>query len=752
LETKLNSLSKPVFTNEQVIKQLDSSRRWASQTITFSFPTSTTGWASSLVESGGFSPFNTDQKIAALASIRLWDDLISPNFVETTNAQQANIKYSNTKGNFYARAYYPSSSPGGGSVWMNSSRNFGTDNLIKPQIGQYGFMTFLHETGHAIGLNHPGAYDASLGTFTYEKDAVYRQDSLQYSIMSYFDASNTGSDWIASDGNRYYAQTPMLYDILAIQAMYGASLTTRIENTIYGFNCSADNFVFNFVVNIHPIVTIYDSAGIDSIDLSGWNSTSFINLTPGSFSSANQMTNNIAVAFSCIIENARGGGGSDSILGNGTNNLVEGLGGSDTINGGFGSDTVIAGFGNDSLIGGSGWDVAVYGISSTGASWSLNTDGTWTVNAGSEGVDRLNGIEVLRFDDKTVSLRPGGPGTKFFSPTSAPLVVANFTPGAGGWSSQDVFPRNIGDVNGDGYGDIIGAGFAGVWVALGSAGRSFATPVLKLANFGQAQGWASQDAFARTVADVNGDGRDDLIGFGNAGTWVALADGLGGFNSAQLVLRDFGQQQGWTSDDRFSRRLGDINGDGSDDIVGFGNSGVLVSLADGKGGFANSVLTLRNFVQGQGWTSDDRYHRDLGDVNGDGFTDIVGFGENGTWVALADGIGSFTDPVFALANFGRSQGWTSQDVFTRELADVNGDGLSDIVGFGNAGTYVALADGAGGFGPASFDTSLFGLMDGWSSNKTFHRAVADMNKDGYADIVGFGQAGVYLATSEPKFG
>ena len=49
-----------------------------------------------------------------------------------------------------------------------------------------------------------------------------RRTSMQYTVMSYFTAANTGADWIASDGRQYYAQTPMLHDIMAIQAIYGA--------------------------------------------------------------------------------------------------------------------------------------------------------------------------------------------------------------------------------------------------------------------------------------------------------------------------------------------------------------------------------------------------------------------------------------------------------------------------------------------------------------------------------------------------
>jgi hypothetical protein len=54
--------------------------------------------------------------------------------------------------------------------------------------------------------------------------------------------------------------------------------------------------------------------------------------------------------------------------------------------------------------------------------------------------------------------------------------------------------------------------------------------------------------------------------------------------------------------------------------------------------------------------------------------------------------GSFQAPSFELAAFGPAAGgWTSDDLYPRELADVNGDGRADIVGFGNAGVYVALA-------------------------------------------------------------
>ena len=73
-------------------------------------------------------------------------------------------------------------------------------------------------------------------------------------------------------------------------------------------------------------------------------------------------------------------------------------------------------------------------------------------------------------------------------------------------------------------------------------------------------------------------------------------------------------------------------------------------------------------------------------MNGDGMADIVGFGSAGVYVSLATGNGHFAAPTFELAAFAPGAGgWSSDDLYKRELADVNGDGRADIVGFASAG-------------------------------------------------------------------
>ncbi len=90
---------------------------------------------------------------------------------------------------------------------------------------------------------------------------------------------------------------------------------------------------------------------------------------------------------------------------------------------------------------------------------------------------------------------------------------------------------------------------------------------------------------------MTGDGDADIVGFGDGGVFVARSVGLresAGFLSARLVFPNFGASPivgEWASQDRFPRKLADVNGDNRDDIVGFPDAGVVVALATGTGGF-----------------------------------------------------------------------------------------------------------------------------------------------------------------------
>src|SRR5438477_220994 len=102
-------------------------------------------------------------------------------------------------------------------------------------------------------------------------------------------------------------------------------------------------------------------------------------------------------------------------------------------------------------------------------------------------------------------------------------------------------------------------------------------------------------------------------------------------------------------------------------------------------------------LTGQNW---EREHpRLMADLTGDGRADIVGFGDEGVWVALNNGNGTFQPAKFILANLGYNSGWRVEK-HPRFVADLTGDGRADILGFGDAGVWVALNNGNGTFQPA----------------------------------------------------
>ncbi|MBZ5711076.1 FG-GAP repeat domain-containing protein [Nannocystis pusilla] len=306
-----------------------------------------------------------------------------------------------------------------------------------------------------------------------------------------------------------------------------------------------------------------------------------------------------------------------------------------------------------------------------------------------------------------------------------------------GWR-LDRHPRFLADVDGDGRADIVGFGEQGVVVAL-STGDCFAEPRTWVDNYSYSNGWRV-DKHPRFLADVDGDGKMDVVGFGNDGVFVSQSTGSK-FRPPKLWVKDYSISTGWRMD-RHPRVLVDVTGDELPDIVGFGASGVYVSRSTGTK-FTSPKLWLDDFGYDQGWRVD-RTPRLVGRVDGDKKADIVGFGNDGVYVARA-GDGSFARAKLWLDDFGYDQGWRA-DKHVRMLGDVDGDGREDIVGFGDKGTLLALAR-SGKFSGAKRVLDDFGVDQGWRVDRHV-RVLARVDDDDRVDIVGFGQKGVIVATAK----
>ena len=226
-----------------------------------------------------------------------------------------------------------------GSVWLNSNYNSGTNNLVTRHWGSTAtWPSCMRSVTPWASTTAATTMAARPPTATRSTGWLYTEDTRQYTIMSYFSAGNTGANW----GGKY-AQTPMVYDILAIQQMYGADYTTRAGDTVYGFNSTAGRDLYDFTKNTSPIMTIWDGGGIDTIDVSGWSTSSTIFLAAGSYSSVNGMTYNLAIAYDCDIENVTTGAGNDTITGNDLSNIISGGAGNDVVHGAAGSDMIDGG-------------------------------------------------------------------------------------------------------------------------------------------------------------------------------------------------------------------------------------------------------------------------------------------------------------------------------------------------------------------------------------------------------------------------
>ncbi|MDJ0736010.1 MAG: M10 family metallopeptidase C-terminal domain-containing protein [Nostocaceae cyanobacterium] len=327
------------------IEALIGTHKWTSRTISYSFMSRVPDYYSGNAEERNqFVAFNDTQKAAARRALQLFSDVSGLTFVEVSDAGAGGTIRFGTASMEHgsAHAYFPNDNPIGGDVWLNNSHS---SNQTQSN-GSFGFLTLIHEIGHALGLKHSGNYNAGGGG----ADGPYLYPSLdnrQYTVMSYNDHSGTMAE----------PQTLMLYDIAAIQHLYGANYNTRAGNTTYAWNAS-QAFV----------QTIWDGGGIDTINASNQGFSATINLNPGTFSSIGpeysgswyyRASNNLAIASGVTIENAIGGAGNDTLIGNNVANSLSGGFGNDYLTGNGGNDTLIGGTGSDTLVGGSGNDILI---------------------------------------------------------------------------------------------------------------------------------------------------------------------------------------------------------------------------------------------------------------------------------------------------------------------------------------------------------------------------------------------------------
>lgn len=219
-----------------------------------------------------------------------------------------------------------------GSTYRSATVSIGERGL--EDTGSYAFRTALHEVAHAVGLSHPGDYDG--GRPTYANDAEYFEDSGQYTVMSYFDETETGANFGQANSTGL-----MLHDIAALQRLYGANTETRNTDTVYGFGSNSGDAGWTLTPQgPTAIAALWDGGGRDRLDLSGYADDQRIDLREEAFSDVGGLIANVAIAAGTVIEDAAGGAGDDEVYGNDADNVLAGNEGADLLFGGAGDDVI----------------------------------------------------------------------------------------------------------------------------------------------------------------------------------------------------------------------------------------------------------------------------------------------------------------------------------------------------------------------------------------------------------------------------
>jgi hypothetical protein len=329
-----------------------------------------------------------------------------------------------------------------------------------------------------------------------------------------------------------------------------------------------------------------------------------------------------------------------------------------------------------------------------------------------------------------------------------------------GSNANDQFGRSVstaGDVNGDGYSDVI-VGANGFNSSTGRAYIYYGGSIMNNAADIILTGAAANDGFGNAVSeagDVNGDGYSDVIvgatgndtGGTDRGQAYIYFGGASMNNVADVILA------GEAAGDNFGNAVsgaGDVNGDGfSDAIVGAwlndagGTDAGRAYIYYGGSSMDNIADVIFNGASANDWFAISL--STAGDVNGDGYADVIvgaplndAGGSNSGRAYIYYGGSSINNMADVVLTGAAADGWFGFSV--SNAGDVNGDAFSDVI----VGAFLNSVGGTNAgraylyWGGESMDNIADGIITGAAAFDFFGFSVSsagDFNGDGYNDFI-----------------
>lgn len=442
------------------IDGLISGRKWTDAVVTFSFPTAVAQYgvladypnvpgSDTDQWTDGFVPFRADFAAVARTAFQMIGGYVSDiAFSEgVASPAGATIRFGNSTtydgvGGFSLGV---GTEDWRGDIWMAGDWAAGRPPVA---IGDLAWIVVLHEIGHSLGLVHPDEADGVGGA-----SMPIDRESHEFTVMSYKAHIMENRDTAFAEVDGHYPQSFMMYDIAALQYLYGADFTTNAGSTTYSFAPLTGEMFVNRASQGLPAAnilfrTIWDGGGTDTYDFSQYTTDLVLDLAPGGWTDVDRHGNFQAANLNrhyfdpvnptgpevyargqvfnallyegdtrSLIENALGGFGDDVMRGNQAGNALQGRDGDDSLygfdgndalfsgaggglmDGGSGDDGIYAGDGAEIIEGGSGRDHLLYTFSTAAVKVNLLTG---TAFGGSAQGDLIAGIEELDgspFDD-----------------------------------------------------------------------------------------------------------------------------------------------------------------------------------------------------------------------------------------------------------------------------------------------------------------------------------------------------------------